>query len=150
MPIAEPLGHQHLDRTAEQLGTGITEQQLGLLVHHPDDAAGVDHHHGVGRGLDEQPETFFQAFVVRALLDVPQGALDARHQSAETVLQDEVGGAQLQRLGGAVFADMAGHQDERQARRGVAHQLQRLHAVERRQVIVGDHQVGLQVLQLRV
>ena len=32
MVLAEPLGNQSLDRHAEQLLTGVTEQALGKLV----------------------------------------------------------------------------------------------------------------------
>src|SRR5579875_242078 len=56
MPVAEALGDQQLDRSAEQLRARITEQLLGLHVHVDDLACVVHHHHRIRRGFDDQLE----------------------------------------------------------------------------------------------
>jgi hypothetical protein len=52
----EPLGHQHLDRLAQQFGAGIAKDALGLGVDHLDAARNADHHHRIGCGLDHLPK----------------------------------------------------------------------------------------------
>jgi hypothetical protein len=51
--VASPitLGHQHLDRLAEQLLAGVPEEILRLGIEQQDFAEGIDHHHGVRGGL---------------------------------------------------------------------------------------------------
>jgi hypothetical protein len=56
--VAKALGHEHLHRLTEKLGAPVAEDALGLRVDHLDAARGVDHHHRIGRGLDDSPEAF--------------------------------------------------------------------------------------------
>ena len=53
---AEPLGHQDLDRAAEQFPAPVAEQRLGLGVDQPDRSGAVDDHHRVGRRLQQGAE----------------------------------------------------------------------------------------------
>jgi hypothetical protein len=51
--VAEPLRRQHFDGLAEQLGARITEHALRLRIDHFDAAGRIDHHHRIGRRLDD-------------------------------------------------------------------------------------------------
>jgi hypothetical protein len=58
---AKPLGHEHVDRAAQQFRARIAEQRLGLLVDQPDRSGLVDDHHGDGRRLQQRPERLLGA-----------------------------------------------------------------------------------------
>ena len=69
MIVARLLRHQHFHRLADQfLVRAIAEHRLGLGIDHLDDAVGVDHHHGVGRGLDHQAEALLIPPLGRSVL----------------------------------------------------------------------------------
>ncbi len=53
---AEALGHQVLDRPAEQVVAAGAEEALRLGVEQHDAAVAVDHDHGVGRGFEQAAE----------------------------------------------------------------------------------------------
>ena len=50
----ELFGHEHFNRLTQKLGPRVPENPLGLSVDHDDLAGPVDHHHGIGRSLDDQ------------------------------------------------------------------------------------------------
>ena len=52
----ELFGHEHFYRLTQKLGPRVPENPLGLSVDHDDLASPVDHHHGIGRSLDDQPK----------------------------------------------------------------------------------------------
>src|SRR5205823_9910246 len=61
MPLAETFRNQRFDMAADQLAERITENGCGRRVGEADHASGVDHDHGVWRGIEHQPEFFFSA-----------------------------------------------------------------------------------------
>jgi len=83
----QALGHQELDRLAEQLLALVAEQPLGLAVDQTDAPLGVDDHHGVGGRL-HQPAELLLGGPQRFLDSVPLGdvADDPREPRALTGL----------------------------------------------------------------
>ncbi|MCY7355076.1 MAG: hypothetical protein LH470_08390 [Lysobacter sp.] len=55
----KPLGHEHLNRAAEQLVPAEAEQILGLAVHLDDGAISIDDHDCVGGGFEKSVEEAF-------------------------------------------------------------------------------------------
>jgi hypothetical protein len=68
-------------------------------------------------------------------------------QAAEAVLQHVIGGAPLQRIDGAVLAERAGDEDERQLCVVLADDFQRLESAETRQREIRQHDVRAESLQ---
>ena len=54
MLAAKARRHQHLDRVAEQLGAGVTEELFGLRVDQHHAAVVADQDHRVGRGFEQR------------------------------------------------------------------------------------------------
>ena len=67
---AEPRGDQHLHMLAQHLGAVVAENLLGLRVDHFDQAAGVDHHDRIRRGLHHTAEPGVPRLRLAALGDV--------------------------------------------------------------------------------
>jgi len=77
VPRPDRIGHKDLDLLANQLGSCVPEKFLDLTVHETDSSLAVDHHEGVGRGLEqglEEPVALLRAHLVG---DVPDRR---RHQ----------------------------------------------------------------------
>src|SRR5262245_22600661 len=53
---AQALGHEHIDRSADQLVTAIAEDLLGLGIDDRDLSRGVDHDDAARAGIDGEPE----------------------------------------------------------------------------------------------
>jgi hypothetical protein len=77
-----------------------------------------------------------------AVLDFAQRALDRQHQARPVLLEHIIDGALFQRLDGALLADGAGDEDEGCVGPPRSGDLQCVHAVETRQSVVGQNQVG--------
>ena len=110
--------------------------------------------HRVRVALEEQAILLFAPAQIRlrrlapdAFVGLGHGAAHRRGQAVAVLLEDVVGGAGLEGFDGGLFADGAGHEDERQERKLLAHQLERLQPVETRQVVVGQHQVPFPLLE---
>jgi hypothetical protein len=71
---AEALGHEHFHGLTPKLGPRVPECPLGLGIDHDDFAGAVDHHHGIGCGLDDQPEALL-GFVTAAVVVSVHGAI---------------------------------------------------------------------------
>ena len=75
MVVAEPLGHQHFDRPAQELRPPVPEYPLGLGIDHDDFAGPIDHHHRIGRSLDDQAKAPLGSHVLLGL-----GSAHFRHR----------------------------------------------------------------------
>ena len=56
MMTTESFGHEHFHWLPQKLGPCVPKSPLSLSVDHDDLASPVDHHHGIGRSLDDQPK----------------------------------------------------------------------------------------------
>jgi hypothetical protein len=65
----------------------------------------------------------------------------------QAVLQHVVAGAALERFDRPLLAERAGDEDERRVRRPLAREVERLEAVEARQVVVRENEVRLVALE---
>ena len=105
--------------------------------------------------LEQRPvRQIGQAVVVREMADalfgfrslaphfgVAQLAVDGGNQPVEVVLDDVVVGAVLHRVDGDLFADRAGHENERHFEAAVAHHREGRGAAEARHRVIGDHEI---------
>ena len=82
---AEALGHQHVDRPADQLASRVPEQPLDLAVDHHDDAGIVDDEDARGRQLEGQ------AIKVQFLFGQTVPSADIRPRLAFRVLRRRPG-----------------------------------------------------------
>jgi hypothetical protein len=73
---AEALGYEHFHRLTQQLSPFVPENLLGLSIDHDDLAGPVDHHHGIGRSLNDLPEPPFSGRpLLRLALPVEIGVM---------------------------------------------------------------------------
>src|SRR5689334_10065841 len=85
VPVAEPLGQQHLDRLADELLPVPAEERLGLAVDEHDAPVPVDDDHAVGGRLEQVPELFLHPAPVGDVLGgppepaYPAGLVDLGH-----------------------------------------------------------------------
>ena len=54
--VPKPLGHEQLDRLANQLVSSVAEELFRLAVHEDDSAILADDHHRVGRRFEQASE----------------------------------------------------------------------------------------------
>ncbi len=137
--VAVPADHLGGVVAEDPLHRGVAVREHEGRVHRPDPFR---------RRLHDRAELLlafeqrFLGFAARAAVGpLLEGAADGGHQPGQVLLDDEVGGARLQRLNGALFPEGAGNEEER----GVRRPLQRLgqggEAVVRREVVVGQDDV---------
>jgi len=76
---AQALGHERLDRLADEVGAGVSEEQLGLRVDEDYAAALVDDDHAVRGGFQQALEAVRQAGDGRRVAGEGRGAVGAFH-----------------------------------------------------------------------
>ncbi len=91
---------------------------------------------------------FFSAASLVLLFALRERAANRRGQPDHPLLQDVVGGARLQPLGGDLFAECPRDEDERRGRLHLGGQQLGLQAVERRQLEVGENDLEVGCVQL--
>ena len=76
-----------------------------------------------------------------------QGAFDGGTQPRQTILENEIVGAGLDERSGRLVAQRARDGDDRQIGALLPHQLDRRKTVEFRQLVVAEHDIGLEALE---
>ena len=128
----------------------VADHPLGAGVPTADQPVGVHHENRVVLySLDEHveaPLAFFQGRFRLApfslLLSFAHGALDGRDELGEAVFEHIIGGAALEGFYGQFLAQRAGHEDERHVGALVFGDGQRGEAVEARQAVIGEDDIG--------
>src|SRR5262245_42851423 len=117
-------------------------------------AGDVLHVYRCGHMIHEQPKTSLGFFprmlglLVRTpALRLPQCAQNRRPKASLVVLQHIVDGALLEGFDSTLFADRARYEYERDVRIFTLTELQRLHAAEARDAVIGKNDIGIELAQ---
>jgi hypothetical protein len=76
--ITEPFRNEHFYRLTQELGPRVPENPLGMSIDHDDLAGPIDHHHSIGRSLDDHSEALFGGNLLLRLVPVEE-ILAVRH-----------------------------------------------------------------------
>ena len=139
--------HQREDRQPHKIFGSVAEQWQHRGARIAKRPLGVEHRDDVHGLLDQRPEVLLA--LVQLLLHplaVERGA-DRRPQAGEPVLQDVVRRSRLHVLDGAFLIERAGEQNERRRQRHLPRECQRGSAVELREIVVGNDEIGAKLAQ---
>ncbi len=104
--------------------------------------------HDVAEALLAGAQRFFGGEACLLALAFGECAAHGGLETAEVALENVVGGAAFQRLDGAILAESAGDEHERQLRAHAAHHVERTHAVESGQREIAEHDVWCERVEL--
>ena len=142
------------------LGEPVTEHGLALLLQRVEQRAIHDRQailriggvNDLRKTVDERSEEqalFFQRrfglTTFTALASFRQCAIDDGRQALQTILQDVISGAALQRFDGAFLAERAGDEDEGHVRGLLKDELECREPVEAGQRVICEHQIGRRI-----
>ena len=140
---------------ADQLAGRVPDDALGRVAGVEDGAVGRDDGDQVGRVLNQRAKSPFAGREGRFGVDLfgvrpvaLERGLDGRTDPGQITLEQVVGGPGLHTSDGSLLVHRAGDDEERDARDPLSRQGECGHAVETREGVIGENQIGAEVVQL--